>query len=82
MTRRKGVLWGPDQVSLWVSRGCSGRRSGLRDGSREPPADSAAIQSRGLRTEPRPSTALVGRENVPGQMMFRTECSNIKLIDL
>lgn len=67
------MLWGPGQVRLWVSWGCSGRRSGLRDGSREPPADSAATQSRGLR----PSPARPG-ENVPGQMTFRTECSHIE----
>lgn len=87
VARRKEVHWGLHQVSPWVSWGCSGRRSGLRDGSREPPADSTAIQSRGLRTDPglalfrQESRQKPGRENVPG-LMFRTKRTNVKLIDL
>lgn len=64
--------WGLEQLSLCASWGCSGSRSGLRDRSREPPEDSAAVQSRGLGTEPRRSTAPAGRAGKsPGERMFQ-----------
>lgn len=46
---------------------CSGRRYGLIEGRREPPADSAAIQRSRLRTESGSGTAPAGRAALRGE---------------